>query len=456
MFGKWHLGDNWPLRPQDQGFDHVAWHHGGGVGQGPDYWGNDYFDDTYEVNGEWQPFEGYCTDVWFREATRFIEQEDERPFFAYLSTNAPHGPFLVADEYAQPYIDAGVAPRMARFYGMITNIDENVGRLRERLEELGLAENTILVFLTDNGTAAGHAPRDNEEATWPGYRAGMRGAQGLGVRGRAPRAVLRVLAVGRDRRRARRRRPSRRTWIVLPTLSELCGLQRERRSSPGRPIPGDAAAGRGPGARGPHALRPLPACRAPAQVAQECRDDGAVAAGQREGAVRPVRGPGPGERRRGRSPGARRGPARALRRLVGVARQPTFDGYVRIGLGGAENPAELMSHDWHTNDQGVPWHQDHVRNGYVVNGPWAVEVASAGEYEITLRRWPAHLERPMEMVHASVEVGGVEASSDVEPTATSATFRLQLPSGPTELLTTLRRTDGTEHGAYFASVRRLD
>jgi len=84
MFGKWHLGDNWPQRPQDQGFEHVVWHHGGGVGQGPDYWGNDYFDDTYEVNGEWRQFEGYCTDVWFEEAAKFVEAEDERPFFAYL------------------------------------------------------------------------------------------------------------------------------------------------------------------------------------------------------------------------------------------------------------------------------------------------------------------------------------------------------------------------------------
>ena len=65
MFGKWHLGDNYPQRPQDQGFEHVVWHQGGGVGQGPDHWGNDYFDDTYEVDGEMRPFQGYCTDVWF-------------------------------------------------------------------------------------------------------------------------------------------------------------------------------------------------------------------------------------------------------------------------------------------------------------------------------------------------------------------------------------------------------
>ena len=74
MIGKWHLGDNAPHRPQDRGFQDVVWHRCGGVGQASDYWGNDYFDDTYERNGKFEKFEGYCTDVWFAESIRFIEQ----------------------------------------------------------------------------------------------------------------------------------------------------------------------------------------------------------------------------------------------------------------------------------------------------------------------------------------------------------------------------------------------
>ena len=72
LFGKWHLGDNWPYRPEDRGFHEVVTHGGGGVGNTPDYWGNKYNDDHYRVNGTWQPFEGYCTDVWFDGALRFI------------------------------------------------------------------------------------------------------------------------------------------------------------------------------------------------------------------------------------------------------------------------------------------------------------------------------------------------------------------------------------------------
>jgi len=171
MFGKWHLGDNYPSRPQDQGFETTVNHGGGGVGQLPDYWGNDYFDDTYWRNGETESFDGYCTDVWFDEAMKFIESDPDKPFFCYLSTNAPHGPYLVADEYKQPFLDAGIEDPRASFYGMIKNIDDNMGRLLERLDALDIADNTIVIFMTDNGTAAGF--RDGK-----GFNAGMRGTKG--------------------------------------------------------------------------------------------------------------------------------------------------------------------------------------------------------------------------------------------------------------------------------------
>jgi arylsulfatase A-like enzyme len=103
LFGKWHLGDNAPYRPQDRGFQTVVAHGGGGVGQTPDYWGNSYQDDTYAVNGEWTPFEGYCTDIWFNEALTFIDANRDRPFFCYISTNAPHSPYIVDEAYSERY-----------------------------------------------------------------------------------------------------------------------------------------------------------------------------------------------------------------------------------------------------------------------------------------------------------------------------------------------------------------
>ncbi|MGB2821551.1 MAG: arylsulfatase, partial [Phycisphaerae bacterium] len=176
IFGKWHLGDNYPFRPQDRGFQDVLVHGGGGVSQTPDYWGNDYFDDTYFRSGVPESCTGYCTDVWFDEAMKFIEAGRDRPFFCYLPTNAPHGPYNVADSYSRPY--RGLIPdQRANFYGMITNIDDNVGRLRAKLAELGIEENTILIWMTDNGTSAG-CSLDENEFVREGFNAGMRGMKG--------------------------------------------------------------------------------------------------------------------------------------------------------------------------------------------------------------------------------------------------------------------------------------
>ncbi len=166
MFGKWHLGDAYPLRPQDQGFEHTFCHGGGGVGQTPDYWGNDYFDDHYFRDGVPISCDGYCTDVWFDAARTFVKEHQHEPFFVYLATNAPHGPYRVADVYRQPYTSAGSPTD--RFFGMIANLDENVGRLVADLDQLGLRANTLFIFMTDNGTAQGEQV----------FNAGMRGKKG--------------------------------------------------------------------------------------------------------------------------------------------------------------------------------------------------------------------------------------------------------------------------------------
>src|SRR5690606_28596359 len=110
-------------------------------------------DDTYRKNGKLEKFEGYCTDVWFREAMSWMRRckEAGEPFFAHLATNVPHSPRWVEDRYSEPYEGAGPA----KFLGMIANLDENVGKLEDYLERSGLRDNTILIFLTDNGTDGG-------------------------------------------------------------------------------------------------------------------------------------------------------------------------------------------------------------------------------------------------------------------------------------------------------------
>src|SRR5690606_11436289 len=137
-FGKWHLGDNYPYRAEDRGFDEVYRHGGGGVGQTPDLWDNAYFHGHYFQNGEVVPAEGFCTDVFFEQAHGFIREQvqGERPFFAYIATNAPHGPLHCPQKYLNLYADQ--PPVIASFFGMITNIDDNVGQTRRLLADLGI------------------------------------------------------------------------------------------------------------------------------------------------------------------------------------------------------------------------------------------------------------------------------------------------------------------------------
>ena len=151
IFGKWHLGDTYPLRAGDQGFQETLIHKGGGIGQPSDPPETSYFDPILQHNGEQKQFQGYCTDIFFDAAMRFVDLNRDQPFFIYIPTNAPHSPYDVPDSYIEPYAAKGLNDKDARIYGMITNIDDNMGKLAAKLDELELAANTILIFMTDNG-----------------------------------------------------------------------------------------------------------------------------------------------------------------------------------------------------------------------------------------------------------------------------------------------------------------
>lgn len=168
IFGKWHLGDNYPMRPQDQGFDEVLVHRGGGLAQPSEPIENEgsYTDPILFRNGERVKTEGYCTDVYFDAAIEFMEESREagKPFFVYLPPNAPHGPYDdVPEDLLEHYQSVDLTPvlngnesenhrdRVARVFAMVENIDQNMGKLDAYLEESGQREDTLVIFFTDNG-----------------------------------------------------------------------------------------------------------------------------------------------------------------------------------------------------------------------------------------------------------------------------------------------------------------
>jgi len=179
IFGKWHLGENYPLRPQDRGFKEKLVPGSCGFGSNPDYWGNDYFDDTYIHNGISGKYKGYSNTVWFSEAIKYIENNQNKPFFCYISTNVPRAPLKVDEKYLKPY-EGQVSDRLAHYYGMVAKMDEDIGTLLRVLKELNLEQNTILIFMTDNDPCPwfGGIVIDFETGfVKEGYKAGMRGGK---------------------------------------------------------------------------------------------------------------------------------------------------------------------------------------------------------------------------------------------------------------------------------------
>ena len=166
IFGKWHLGDEPDYWPGKRGFDETFTHGAGGIGQSypgscGDAPGNKYFDPAILHNGKFVKTKGYCTDVFFTQAMGWIEERSKNkaagkrmPFYCHISPNAPHGPLVCPPDYEAMYTGK-VKPDVAKFYGMITNIDDNVGKLLAKLKDLDIERETLVIFMTDNGSATG-------------------------------------------------------------------------------------------------------------------------------------------------------------------------------------------------------------------------------------------------------------------------------------------------------------
>lgn len=221
IFGKWHIGANYPYRPIDRGFDEWIGLGNNGLATTADLWDNDRMNDRYWHNGEIVRRSGFCTDVYFDQALSFIKEckEENKPFFAYVATNVPHWDWNVPAEWLKQYQDS-CSRRRAAFYASISRVDWNLGRLMKFLEDENLAGSTILVFLTDNGSDV----PDKKSA----YNAGMRGFKVSRYEGghrvpcfiRGPKEL-----VGKPRE------IDALTAHVdlLPTFIDLCGLEKPDR-----------------------------------------------------------------------------------------------------------------------------------------------------------------------------------------------------------------------------------
>lgn len=479
MFGKWHLGDNYPFRPKDRGFQEVVRHGGGGITQGPDYWGNDYFDDTYWHNGELQEYEGYCTDVFFTESMRFIEENQDKPFFTYIALNAAHGPFHVPEDYYNMYQDEDqLLDRQKRFYGMITNVDDNLKRLEEHLESLGLTENTILIFMTDNGTAAGFTVNDSQEY---GYNAGLRGTKGSEYEGghRVPFAIRWPdgnIAGGKELGQLLAH------IDLLPTLVDLADLswtgqeivdgksfapllQNENENWEDRTLIVDSqrvlslvkwrksavmdATWRLVNGKELYNIK-----KNLSQTKDVAADNPEVVARLRE----------------------------SYERWWGsLQEQKVNERYAYIKAGTKyENPLRISSHDMHIYPYKNAWHQHGALNATQGKGLLKVEIAREGNYLISLRRYPREsglsfnqnvpakaetleVNRAMPesnntitMKEATLYLGEIDETKPIASNDGEVNFEAHIPAGKYDMVATLSDDEGRVYPAYYVYIERID
>lgn len=489
LFGKWHLGDNHPYRPQDRGFETVVCHGGGGISQVPDHWGNDYFDDTYMVNGVPKSFKGYCTDVFFDLAKDYILEHQNEPFACFITCNAPHDPYNVEKQYSDLYRDKTNVDR-ANFYGMITNIDENIGKLDALLDELHLKDNTIVIFMTDNGTSC---------LTPDMHTCGLRGTKNSPYDG--GHRVPFFLRWPKGSFQSDRDIDQLTSHVdFMPTLMDLCGI--------------DLGAYEHLNFHGKSLKLLITSPNAPWQeriiVTDSQRLPNPVK--WRQSAVmsqqwRLINGSELYDINKDRSQTidiAADHPdiVHQLRNAYEdwweiVSKQ--FDDQIPISIGHPDEPeTRLTAHDWRDptdprsddpfvkeDNSYLVYNQGHIRQGDGKNGYFEIHVERDGRYRFELRRWPREEDIALtdgisentegwrsDVIHprhhfnysggvailftqAHIQIQGQTHQQILEDDCQYAAFALSLQAGDTHLTTTFTTDEGMARGAYYVYVRYL-
>ena len=484
LFGKWHLGDEYPYRPQDRGFETVVCHGGGGVSQQPDWWGNDYFNDTYLANGEPVAYEGYCTDVFFREGIRFIEEHAHDPFLCVISTNAPHGPWNVEPRYRDLYSDRTDSESYARFLGMCTNIDENFGALRAALQKLGLEDDTILIFMSDNGQTGVRGAEDDM------YNAGMRGFKGSPYEGghRIPFFVRWPggKVGGADGTAGRDASQLSGYTDVMPTLLDLCGVA----GDPPSGFDGTSLARilRGEDAEEWDArtfVTDTQRVAIPLKWRRSCAMRGSWRLVNREELYDLSADPGQTNNVSADHPAV----VRELRDAYEAWWERCRDGIdeaVPVPIGtNASDEVVLRSHDLRSDqDHGAVWNQYDVRQAVFTVGWWEIDVQTAGTYTVELRRWPREAGHAInggvggediEYYRDGIEPGSegwysgsvavdyrqatvivddsTRVEADIEPGAPAVMLTVPLEAGAHHLRALFSSPEGQYCAAYYVYIR---
>ena len=467
LFGKWHLGDTYPHRPIDRGFQRAVWHKGWGLASEIEYDNDLYYTRYIDQEDEIRYSDRFCANLWFDQAMEWMggQAEAGQPFFAYIALNTPHYPFHAIHRDFSLYGKQVEDPLVAHFLALIHNIDENFARLDDWLAEKGIRENTLLVFLNDNGTANGETV----------FNAGMRGKKGSPYEG-GHRAICFLRWPGGALGAPRDIGYAAQVTDLLPTLADLLGFDN------GDLPDFDGASlkqvlhsddGQGPDRK---IIVQYGGRRHPAKYAESSViwNDWRLVEGKELYDI----GKDPGQQ----TDAAARNPD------VVKAMQEHYEQYWAEIAASVEEVEPLIvrgSPDFFTDLTSNSWIEVDCDNrtrtaeacGPPRGGAWQIEVEEDGEYAVELRRWPFHLDRDLTVQGPPTTIGGMPiaagkalpiasaqlsvngaapAAAQSTEGAVSIDFKIELKSGRNTLQGWFRDRSGRDlAGAYYGRVRAV-
>ncbi|MCL3779488.1 N-acetylgalactosamine 6-sulfate sulfatase [Prolixibacteraceae bacterium JC049] len=475
IFGKWHLGDDYPHRPSDRGFTQSVVHKAGSVCQTPDYWDNDRMNDTYYCNNKPKKYQGFCTDVFFNEAISFIKKNKEKPFFVYLPTSAPHGPNNIVQKWANKYLKKGLNEDISNFYASIERVDHNVGKLKKFLNDTGLSENTILLFLSDNGTTM---PNDHN-------RAGMRGCKGDIYDG-GHRVPCFVYWPAKNLYGNKIYKELTSAMDLFPTLKDICNLKIDK------PIDFDGESLKPLLFNQPHELNKRYLIVENQRVPHPVKWRKHVVMHKNWRLVN-----GKELYNMDTDFAQQKNIAKQYPDLVKQMRKQYEQIWNDISTNDNEYQPLIIGHkqseetllcaiDWYWNNnndkQNLIVEHEAVRNGKKGNGTWPVEFAHDGNYVFQLYRWPKEsglalnastpevssnnndialkewgtkpIGKVLNITKAKIKVNNVEKEIEVNPSKNFAEIKLKLPQGTANVKSWFYTSDGDTLGAYYVYVKK--
>jgi arylsulfatase len=398
IFGKWHLCETYPDRPFDRGFDKSVWIKGWGLRSevefDNDYYRTRYFDTTDTVQSEM-----YCTDLWFSKAMEWMSEQKRqgKPFFTYLALNAPHGPFFSPEKDRQLYAGK-VKPPTDAFFGMIKNIDDNMERLEAWLVYKGLKENTIVVFMNDNGTAQGETV----------FNAGMRDKKGSPYDG-GHRAVCFLRWPAGIKAAPRTVHYASQVQDILPTLMNLAKLKSNLPYS----FDGEDLT---PVITGKSAGKERMFVVQEGDHTKPVNFGGCVVYNDwrlvKENELYNL-ATDPGQEHNLAS----EHPDIALKMKNHYEKwwksiNSLQSSYIPIVIGDRqENPVDLSCANWIEVGPNTQWKVAAADDGMNKGGTWVIEVAQAGRYTLTLSRWPLQINKALTSGGILTSVAGIKMAN---------------------------------------------